>query len=37
MTNTINTLKQNATTAGQLDIVATAEMMYNIMNELNTQ
>lgn len=37
MTNTINELKKNASTAGQLDVIATAEMMYNIMNELNTE
>lgn len=37
MTNTINELKKNASTAGQLDIIATSEMMYNIMNELNTE
>lgn len=36
MTEYVNTLKENASTSSQLEVIATAEMMYDIMYELNT-
>lgn len=37
MTTTINSLKEDASTASQLDTIATAEFMYDVMYELNTE
>lgn len=37
MTQSINTLKENASTSSEREVIATAEMMYDIMYELNTE
>lgn len=37
MTQSINTLKENAWTSSEREVIATAEMMYDIMYELNTE
>lgn len=37
MTNAINELKSSAWTAGEREVVATAEFMYDVMYELNTE
>lgn len=37
MTTAINSLKEDASNASQLDTIATAEFMYDVMYELNTE